>query len=452
MSDQSKAQPTAQEEKIKRLLLELMKFRKTPAQAPQHIVAEIVSLIDSSYKSLGLYGCGAEAFIIKVETALVDERCLKIVYPSDGIEGQRTITLWERVSSLGGGMTTDYSIRNESISTTRFLQAAQIQSQIYRAIQEAKINFFTVPAVYKLSKSPLYVEMEWMPSVPVLQWLHEKKDILTSLQCFCNLCKAVGFFHDRGIIHRDLKPDNIYIWNNLGVCILDWSVSKPIGDRNLTLTGMFIGSRPFISPVQAEMAKTATHLDDIHCLGYVFAAFMMDKDLPTVLDTKMEYSKLLEKYRKKIVSELPEAMQTIFLKATEADENNRYQSADDMREDVEKLIISLSPQTKDVFVPQPSVVVKPQENPLNDATEVSTQETPQPSQPKKIFEMGYFETLALARHLSDHLVNDCVKDTLAQGMKAKCEADTCDNCRKFNESIILLITKIISTMKQWGYL
>lgn len=448
--EDKQAPPSAKEEQSRLLLLELMKYRSMPNQAPKKLLDDIVALIDSSYKVLGLYGCGMEAFIIKVETLMVDERCLKIVFPSEGIEGQRTITFWE-TTNVFGRLRTNFQVKNEQISRTRFRQGAQIQQQVYRAIQEAKIDFFSVPEVYKVSDAPLYIEMDWVPSVPVLQWLHEQRDIIKALQCFCNLCRAVQFIHDRGIIHRDLKPDNMYIWKNLGVCILDWSIAKPIGDRNLTVSGLFLGAKPYISPVQAQDAKTATHLDDIHYLGYTFAAFVFDKDLPVVLDSKKDYARLLVKYRQKIADDIPEAMRAIFLKASELDEAARYQTADEMREDVEKIIASFS-HHRDVFIDQSVSTPTPQPvaNPLNDQTAVA--ETPQeeitPPQPI----MSELDIKVLARFLSDQMVKDCVKFNLGKGMRSECDAENCDLCKHLNESLIITICRVLITMKQWRYL
>lgn len=449
---------TPQGEAIRLLLLELMKYRKMPTQAPKDLLRRIVQGIDPSYDivGLGLYGCGSEAFIIKAQTPMNDERCLKIVFPSDGIEGQRTVTFWDTINVFGCSQT-NYQIRNESISRMRFKEGAKLQKKIRQALQEAQINYFTVPDVYKASDTPLYIEMEWIPSIPVLEYLHEKKDLIVSMQCFCNLCRAAQFIHERGIIHRDLKPDNIYIWDNTGVCILDWSIAKEIGDRNLTVIGLCLGAQPYISPVQAENAKEATHLDDIHYLGYTFAAFIYDKELPVILEpiNKNNYARLLKKYRDKLSAELPEAMRPVFLKATEINENNRYQTADQMREDVEKIIASYSPE-QNVFVSQPSVVIPPNQNPLNDKTPVF--QSPSEQSPAPILQqMEPLEMKCLARFLSDQMVKTCAKASAAASLKRSIHEEeicpeTCEYCQHLNESLILTIIKVIQTMKEWRYL
>lgn len=438
--------PTSQAEKAKLQLIELMKYQKMPRQAPKKLVEEIVSIIDPSYRTEGLFGCGMESFIIKVTTPMVDERCLKIVFPTEGIEGTRTVTIWNMLYNFGVGRP-HFQVKNESISRTRFKDGAQIQYKLYKAIQEAHLTYFTVPEVYKVSESPLYIEMEWIPSVHVLSWLHEKHDLVKSLKCFCNLCKAVQFFHDRGIIHRDLKPDNIYIWHNDGVCILDWTIAKPIGDRNLTLSGMRLGTQPYISPMQFQQSKAATHLDDLHCLGYTFAAFVLDKELPTILETKQEYDVILAKLRKKLIEDMPEIMQPIFLKATEPDENNRYQNADDMRKDIEKIIEFLSPPQNVFKGDSVSVVAPLSTNPLDDKTTVFPVEAALPIQNIDP-EISEFDMQTLARHLSDQMIKKCALDNL--NLKGTCpNKDNCDNCQKFNESFIIMICKVVMALKQW---
>lgn len=458
MANVNAPQPTSQSETVRLLLLDLMKYRKMPTQAPIDLLRRIVQQIDPSYDIVGsgLYGCGSEAFIIKVQTPMSDERCLKIVFPSEGIEGQRTVTFWDTFNIFGGEKVT-YQIKNESISRMRFKEGAKLQAKIRAAIQETRVDYFTVPAVYKVSDTPLYIEMEWVPSVPILQYLHEQKDLMISLQCFCNLCKAATFIHERGIIHRDLKPDNIYIWNNLSVCILDWSIAKEIGDRNLTVIGLCLGATPYISPVQAENAKEATQLDDIHYLGYTFASFIYDRDLPILLEpiNKNNYSRVLKKYRDKINSELPEIMRPIFLKATEIDETKRYPTADAMREDVEKVLATFTKE-QNVFVPQPSVVITPEQNPLNDKTPIFTESEERPT-PPRLKQIDTLDAKCLARFLSDQMVKDCAKTSAAASLKRGINSEeicpeTCDYCRHVNESLILTIIKVIQTMKEWRYL
>ncbi len=121
--------PTSQAEKVKQLLIELMKYQKMPKQAPKKLVEEIVSIIDPSYRTEGLFGCGMKAFIIKVTTPMIDERCLKIVFPTEGIEGTRTVTLWNMLYTFGVGRTR-FQVKNESISRARFKDGAQIQYKL----------------------------------------------------------------------------------------------------------------------------------------------------------------------------------------------------------------------------------------------------------------------------------------------------------------------------------
>jgi WD40 repeat protein/serine/threonine protein kinase len=91
------------------------------------------------------------------------------------------------------------------------------------------------------------------------------------LRLFADICAAVDVAHVRGILHRDLKPSNIRIDAEGRPHVLDFGLAKVAGeegDRDMTLTGQFVGSVPWSSPEQA--AGQPEQIDirtDVYALG-----------------------------------------------------------------------------------------------------------------------------------------------------------------------------------------
>ncbi|WP_433546312.1 protein kinase domain-containing protein [Streptomyces sp. CA-294286] len=87
------------------------------------------------------------------------------------------------------------------------------------------------------------------------------------------LVEALRDIHRVGVVHRDLKPANVLMAQD-GPRVIDFGVSRAVGNRALTVTGHVMGTPPFMSPEQLSSPRTIGPASDIFSLGalLVYAA------------------------------------------------------------------------------------------------------------------------------------------------------------------------------------
>src|SRR5439155_6826704 len=82
------------------------------------------------------------------------------------------------------------------------------------------------------------------------------------------IAEGLAYAHQRGVVHRDIKPANIMVLASGPVKITDFGIARMRGSRDLTQTGMLLGSPKYMSPEQV-IGKRADHRSDIFSLGVI---------------------------------------------------------------------------------------------------------------------------------------------------------------------------------------
>lgn len=157
---------------------------------------------------------------------------------------------------------------------------------------------------------------------------------------------GVKHAHDRGVVHKDLKSQNILLDENKNVKITDFGIAD-IMDEDVTRTQSLMGTPQYIAP-EILNRESLTAQSDLYSVGIVMYE-MCVKQVPFVGE-KAAYImiKQMSQPLPSIIaqrSDIPQSLENVIIKATAKKLNNRYQTAQQMIQDLNHV---LDPDQMDV--------------------------------------------------------------------------------------------------------
>jgi len=81
------------------------------------------------------------------------------------------------------------------------------------------------------------------------------------------LCSALQFAHNHGVVHRDLKPSNLFLTTDGEVKLGDFGIARDLENRDITSSGMTVGTHAYMSPEQIKGEADITGKADLYSLG-----------------------------------------------------------------------------------------------------------------------------------------------------------------------------------------
>jgi len=169
---------------------------------------------------------------------------------------------------------------------------------------------------------------------------------LSSPRMAAELCRqaaeALHFAHEQGTIHRDVKPSNLLIDGSGKLWVSDFGLARIVGQVDLTLSGVVLGTLRYMSPEQAFGTRAVVdHRTDIYSLGATLYELIT---LHPVFegDDRLELLRRIadEQPRRPRTFDpaIPRDLETIVLKTLAKDPGERYATALELADDLGRFL------------------------------------------------------------------------------------------------------------------
>lgn len=196
-----------------------------------------------------------------------------------------------------------------------------------------------------------YMAMEYIDGISIDAWCRENRaDLTMRMGLFRSVCDAVAYAHSNLIIHRDIKPSNIIIDKSGKARLLDFGIAKLLDDTSLVpSTTQAMLTPDYAAPEQLD-GDEPTVSADVYALGIVLYELMCGKgpwqrdgaSVPMIIrrvlydDAKMPSDAASEDGAPIPANLIAGDLDAIIMKAIRRNPAERYRSASDLADDVER--------------------------------------------------------------------------------------------------------------------
>ncbi|HEY4849827.1 MAG TPA: Stk1 family PASTA domain-containing Ser/Thr kinase [Streptosporangiaceae bacterium] len=292
---------------------------------------------------------------------MTQSRLLGGRYELDGVVGR-------------GGMAEVYRARDirldrvVAVKTLRedLARDATFQARFRREAQSAaSLNHPSIIAVYDTGEDMAgpanvpYIVMEYVDGRTLRDLLREDRRLLPerALEITDGVLRALDYSHRHGIVHRDIKPANVMLTRSAEVKVMDFGIARAVSDAQATMTqtAQVIGTAQYLSPEQARGERVDAR-SDLYSTGCLLYELLTGRppftgDSPVAIAYQHVRENPIPPSR--VDPEIPGWADSIVLKAMAKDPADRYQSAAEMRTDIQRALsgvpVAAPPRGADMY-------------------------------------------------------------------------------------------------------
>ena len=262
--------------------------------------------IGGRYKVLGLIGRGGMANVYLARDLILDRDVAVKILRFDFQSNKEALRRFKR----------------EALSTTQLIHP-------------------NIVSVYDVDEDDglQYIVMEYIQGRDLKKFIQEKGQLSLEdvIHIMSQILSAMALAHQNRIIHRDIKPQNLLIDSDNVIKVTDFGIAIALSETSLTQTNSLLGSVHYMSPEQAR-GSIPTIKSDIYALGIVLYELVTGK---VPFDGESAVSIALKHFQEPIPSvraerpEIPQALENVILKATAKEPHDRYNSCEEMSQDLQ---------------------------------------------------------------------------------------------------------------------
>jgi serine/threonine-protein kinase len=207
-----------------------------------------------------------------------------------------------------------------------------------------------------------YIVMEYVDGRTVRDLLQEGHRLLPerSLEIIDGVLRALDYSHQAGIVHRDIKPGNVMVTRNGDIKVMDFGIARAMSDAQATMTqtAQVIGTAQYLSPEQARGERVDAR-SDLYSTGCLLYELLTGRppftgDSPVAIAYQHVRENPVPPSR--VDPDVPPWADAIVLKAMAKAPADRYQTAADMRADLQRaasgMPVAAAPPTRYDMYPQ----------------------------------------------------------------------------------------------------
>ncbi|HZD69598.1 MAG TPA: Stk1 family PASTA domain-containing Ser/Thr kinase [Actinomycetes bacterium] len=154
-----------------------------------------------------------------------------------------------------------------------------------------------------------------------------------------DVANALSAAHARGVVHRDIKPGNVMLTTDGKVKVMDFGIARASAVPSITQTAAVVGTAQYIAPEQAQGLEVDAR-SDLYALGcclYEMLTGQVPFTGPTPVAIAYRHVREDPTPPRMLNPDVPESLELVCLKAMAKRPEDRYQTALEMRQDLERV-------------------------------------------------------------------------------------------------------------------
>jgi serine/threonine-protein kinase len=206
----------------------------------------------------------------------------------------------------------------------------------------AALNHPNIVSIYDRGEAEdtYYIAMEFLDGRTLKELIVSRgaAPINVAIEYARQILSALRFAHRHGIVHRDIKPHNVLVDAEGRVKVTDFGIARA-GTSQMTETGSIVGTAQYLSPEQARGGEVDPR-SDLYSLGVVLYELLTGKtpfDGETPVEIAMKHLSNAPKPPSKLRPDVTPELDKVVLRALAKNPDDRYQSADEMEADLERV-------------------------------------------------------------------------------------------------------------------